>query len=222
MDIFPRDAVCYWDLEGVLFGESLVKIGQEYGCEDEMLKITNAGMNGEIPFQQSMATRLDILRRSGITLDKIITAARDVDIETGAHNTLKETANFFTNIALTGGLDVIVLEILRYRQLIQYFDRVYASIYFGGNKIQPDKIKPLVEKGEIIKDELNLYRYKHSAFVFDGVGDARAAKSVNLQIAYNPKPEAARIVAEYENGQIIRNVNNLNIILPIIMRCRDA
>ena len=198
-------------MDGELFSE----IGERLGLGEELGAVTRDTMNGDIPFGEALARRIELIR--GISMSSIRSVAASIPLMTGAEETMFTLRRMgFTSAIISGGFDLIADPVAERLQI----DHVYSNHLSEERGMVFDLKPPMVTpyaKAECLSrlaSELSTPLARAIA-VGDGANDVSMLRTAGLGIAFDAPPrvrEAARVAV---------NGGDLRKILPIVGRYLD-
>jgi len=184
-----RKRLVVFDMDGtVIDGEILDELAKAVGIEKEISEITGKGMRGEIDFEESLRTRVMMLK--GVK-ECILKEIRDnMKLTPGAEELINVLKNIGYKIALISGGFTYFADVFKEKF---GFDYVYANKLVIKNgkltgEIEGDIIdsKKKAEIMEEIARKENIQRDDIIA-IGDGANDQIMLKNAGLGIAFNPK-----------------------------------
>lgn len=106
-----------WDVDSTLTGESLDELARTKLTEDQyqdFANVTKLGMNGEIPFSESLRRRVDVLVEAGVTIAEVEEFAQTLEITEEVRDHIQSLVQEHPerHIVLTGGFRRILLPLL--------------------------------------------------------------------------------------------------------------
>lgn len=165
--------------------EGLAEIARKKGLYDEVVAITNGGMNGEVSFSHSLQTRLDLVaphRDDILWLGELYIQ----HLTPGTEEVIQTLHNQGVAVYLVSGAYTAALEILATHLNIPLERVVGVSIAFdqGGQyrEIHPEQDIIQEQGKKKVLESLNPNR--HIAFVGDGVTDLETAEHVDRFIGF--------------------------------------
>lgn len=184
-----RRLVCF-DMDSTLIQtEVIVELAKAHGVGDQVHKITEAAMRGEIDFKESFTQRISLLKGLDISVMKDI--AENLPITEGAFRLISHLKKFGYKIAILSGGFTYFGEHLKNMLGIDF---VYANeLEIADNKLTGKHI------GEIVDGQRKAYLLKEIAAkeniqleqviaVGDGANDLPMINIAGLGIAYHAKP----------------------------------
>ena len=184
-----RKRLVVFDMDGtVIDGEILDELAKAVGIEKEISEITDKGMRGEIDFEESLRTRVMMLK--GVK-ESVLKEIRDnMKLTPGAEELINVLKNIGYKIALISGGFTYFADVFKEKF---GFDYVYANKLVIKNgkltgEIEGDIIdsKKKAEIMEEIARRENIQREDIIA-IGDGANDQIMLKNAGLGIAFNPK-----------------------------------
>ena len=198
-----------FDTEGVLIdGEFLPELAKVIGKEDEILEITNKGINGEINWEEGLIERINRLK--GISYNECIRVADNLEIMHGAKETFDELRRLgFTTLTVSGGPDILVN---RVKNELKIDYAISNQLVFVDEKLNGVKLKVGSNKINAIKSILNEINEKKDNIVttVDGANDIALLEISGLRISFN----GTKMINEKSDS--IVSEKDLRKIIPII------
>ena len=198
-----------FDTEGVLIdGEFLPELAKVIGKEDEILEITNKGINGEINWEEGLIERINRLK--GISYNECIRVADNLEIMHGAKETFDELRKLgFTTLTVSGGPDILVN---RVKNELNIDYAISNQLVFVDEKLNGVKLKVGSNKINAIKSILNEINEKKDNIVttVDGANDIALLEISGLRISFN----GTKMINEKSDS--IVSEKDLRKIIPII------
>ncbi len=180
--------VCF-DMDSTLLNcETLPEIAKELGLSEEISKITQRGMDGELDFKESLRMRLELLKGTNVEVIKKIN--QNMPLMPGALELCKKLKRNGAKIAiLTGGFQCGA-KILAKKIGADYFVankfETHEGKLTGGFVLNTYKSKHLLL--QMLK---NTSQAKYSVAIGDGINDLKMLQKADLGIAFCAK-EALR------------------------------
>jgi HAD superfamily phosphoserine phosphatase-like hydrolase len=167
-----KTAFCF-DLDGTITTEEILPLlAREVGLYEEISALTDATINGIIPFQKSFMLRCRLLREIPIS------RVRQIISTVGLHDKI---VRFIQNrpddcFIITGNLDVWVEDLAH---------TIGGNLFSSAASEENDTlqtIETVINKGDIV---VNLKdRYDRIVAVGDGMGDVGMFEKADIRIAY--------------------------------------
>lgn len=190
--------------------EGLAEIARKKGVYDEVVAITNSGMNGDVSFSHSLEKRLNLVsphRDDILWLGELYTQHLTVGVE----ETIEMLHEQGVAVYLVSGAYTLALEKLATHLHIPLDRVVGVSIAFGEDghykEIRPDQ-NIIEDKGKRkVLEMLNPKR--HIAFVGDGITDLETAAFVDRFIGFGGVSERETIKKQadyYTDSPDLRDV----------------
>jgi HAD superfamily phosphoserine phosphatase-like hydrolase len=193
-----------FDLDGTLLKlETLPLIAREFGITNEIEKLTQDTINGNIPFIESFIKRVDIL--SKLPADKISDLLVNIELFFEISNFIKE--NKKDCYIVTGNLDVWCNTLL---------ESMGCKFFSSHAEIQDNKIAKVINI--IKKEEIVLEIKKNNekvVYIGDGNNDAEAMRLSDIAIASGLVHQPSKSVIAvadylvYEESALLRLLNQI-------------
>ncbi len=153
---------------------------------EEVVALTHAAMNGEVPLDEIFSKRLEIIQPDKATCDQVaqqyIDTIEPTAIETLTH--LREIG--YTPIILSGGFKILIEPLAKYLD-IDHIEAVPLILNDTGDYIKFDATYPTTYNGgkpEIIAKLKQQYSPTKIIMVGDGVSDLETKAAVDKFIGY--------------------------------------
>lgn len=174
---FPRPkarAVERWafDLDGTLLPDELLPLlAEDYGCATEMARLTEAAMQGRVPFAESFAERTALLR--GLPLERLQALVQHLPLPQGTASLLEQLRQAGTPLALVSG---------NYQPLVEQLAQRLHFPSFLGSPIHTDadgRLQGLASEGLVDEQRKRTFLLHwgqaHSTlYIGDGANDLPA------------------------------------------------
>jgi phosphoserine phosphatase len=167
-----KTAYCF-DLDGTLTkAEILPLIGRQLGLYDQLLELTNATLQGLVPFETSFRQRCDILRR--VPISAVYEIISSIELYDEIINFI--SSNRDNSYVVTGNLDVWI-EPLKRRIPCKF---ISSRANYSGDELLG--VEHVISKG----DEIKILRqdYQNIVSVGDGMGDLEMLENSDVAIAF--------------------------------------
>jgi phosphoserine phosphatase len=200
-DMFRRNRrMIVFDMDSTLIQTEVInELARAYGVMDQVAQITEAAMNGELDFDQSLRKRLGLLK--GLKTEVMDGIARSLPVTEGAErllHTVKELG--YKTAILSGGFSYFG----NYLKDKLGIDYVFANeLEIEGGMLTGNVVGPIVNgarKAELLQQiaQREGIRLEQVIAVGDGANDLPMLKVAGLGIAFHAKP----IVRESAKQQI--------------------
>ena len=201
-----------FDLDNVIIdGEGIDEIGKLVNIEDQIAKITEQAMQGEIDFETSIKKRVGLLK--GASTEDIKTLANEMPLMKGAEETVSTLQEKGFDVAIISGSFDIIANVIKEKLNV---DNIFTNSLVEENGILTGEVTgPLVSGSKLdvlsqFIDEAG-YSLEECVAVGDGANDISMIESAEYGIAFNAKP------ALKENADIIVETRNLIDVLDVII-----
>lgn len=198
------------DMDSTIIGQECIdELAAEIGIKDDVAKITEAAMNGEIKFEDALKNRVSLLAELEEAVVSKVLQSR-ITINKGAKEALKTMrANGTYSALVSGGFTVFASEIAHKIG----FDEFHANVLLAKNGKFTGKVaKPIL--GQQAKlDQLNRLAAEQEIHlsdtiaIGDGANDLPMLMNAGIGIAYHAKPTVAA------QAEVVINHGDLSSIL---------
>lgn len=180
-----------FDFDGTLCDdEMIVRLGEQAGCEDEILAITERAMAGELGYAESLRRRIALLE--GLPVSKMRVAFDHIRLRQSAATLLRSlTGRQVRTAILTGGFEEGV------RLALERDDAVVDDIVANTLVVRENRLTGVVE-GPLVDDAKDgalrtlAERYgidmRETIAVGDGANDVPMLEAAGTAIGFQPKP----------------------------------
>lgn len=180
-----------FDFDGTLTAAEMnVRLGELVGATAEMAAITDRAMNGELPYAESLRSRVALLE--GLSVADVDRTLGEVSLRPGAADVLRALADADVPVVvLTGGFERGVRSALEADGVA--VDRVVANrLVTEDGALTGEVSGPLVdgEKDDRFFELVAEFGVPldETVAVGDGANDRRLLAAAGLAIGYRPKP----------------------------------
>jgi phosphoserine phosphatase len=184
-----RGKIAFFDCDSTLSSiEGIDELARERGAEifQQIVDLTNAGMNGLVPLHEVFPRRMDILRPDKVTCNAV--AQRYIDtIVPGVRETLQALRDEDWTIVIISGGFAPLIEPLANLLGISFIEAVPLHHDELGNYTGYGADFPTTRNGgkpEIIREWKQAMLPKTTIMVGDGISDLEAASEVDLFIGF--------------------------------------
>lgn len=194
-DVTQRGArLLVMDVDSTLIqGEVIEMLAAHAGCEDEVARITEAAMRGELDFEQSLRQRVRLL--AGVPESALDAVYDQVVLTKGARTLVRSLARLGYRFALVSGGFTPIVQRIADRLGIHHCRANDLEVVDG--KLTGEIVGDVVDragKATALREFAALEGLPLSATVAigDGANDLDMLATAGLGIAYNAKPVVAR------------------------------
>ena len=193
-----------FDFDSTLMeGETLEFLAKEVGIEQEVKRITDLAMKGELDFFESLQKRVMLLK--GISAKRVDEICHNLPLTKGAKETVAELKNKgYKIVCFSGGFKNATEHFANILGLDAQFSNIlhskngFLTGFVGGEMMFG------TSKGEMLKQLQNLLGidYHDTIVVGDGANDISMFQHAGTRIAFCAKPilkEHANIIIEEKN-----------------------
>ena len=193
-----------FDLDGTVTSQELLPLmAAELDLYDEISALTQATINGLIPFERSFKLRCKLL--SDVPIKKVQEVAEKVKLNESIVQFIKENKD--NSYIVTGNI---------YEWIQPIIEKIGCKIFCSKGKFTNDKLSGLekiLDKGEVVKELRG--SDKSIISVGDGMGDVLMFQESDLSIAYGGVHEPIETLRKvsnyivYEENSLCRLLNTL-------------
>ena len=203
-DVFQKPKrVVVFDVDSTLINEEIiVELAKIAGIGEEVNRITEQAMNGELDFKQAVRKRVGLLK--GLKVDQLEKLIDTIHLTIGVEELIGTLHSMGYKVGVVSGGFTFFTDYLKARLKLDYAFANELEIEAGvlTGKIKGD-ILDAEQKGrliQIIADEEGISPDQIVA-VGDGANDRYMLANAGLAIGFNPK----EILKEYSDGLITRD-----------------
>lgn len=202
-----------FDFDSTLMdGETIDMIADECGIKEEVSKITEKAMRGEMDFFESLTTRVSLLK--GLDYSKVEKICKNVPLMNGAKETVKGLKKAgFTVICFSGGFKSATSPAGKYLGI----DADFSNILHHRNGLLTGQVGGEMmfnsSKGEMLTRLQNILHItpKETLAVGDGANDLSMFAFAETRVAFCAKEilkkEATMVIDEKDLTKILDNLN---------------
>lgn len=191
-DMYRRNRrMIAFDMDSTLIQTEVIdELARRHGVVDKVAAITEAAMNGELDFDQSLRRRLNLLK--GLDQGVMLDIANNLPITPGAHRLIGTVrAMGYKTAILSGGFSYFGQRL----QALLGIDYVYANeLELKDGVLTGEVIGPIVNgqrKAELLAQiaEKESIKLEQVIAVGDGANDVPMLNAAGLGIAFHAKPK---------------------------------
>ncbi len=209
----PKRVVIF-DVDSTIIKEEIiVELAKVAGVGDEVQKMTELAMNGDLDFKEAVRRRVSLLK--GLTTEQLEKLSRTINLTSGAEELISTLHSMGYKVGVVSGGFTFFTDYLKDRLQLDYVFANELEIEAGvvTGKIKGDIIDA-EQKGHIIQiiAEQEGISPDQIVAVGDGANDRFMLQNAGLAIGFNPK----EILKEYSDGLITnKNLSGLRYFLGI-------
>jgi phosphoserine phosphatase len=214
-DVFQKPKrVVIFDVDSTLISEEMiVELARVAGVEEDVERMTESAMNGEIDFKDAIRQRVSLLK--GLSVRQLEKLTQSVKLTVGAEELIATLHSMGYKVGVISGGFTFFIDYLRKRLNLDYVFANELEIKDGyvTGKIKGDIIDA-EQKGKIIQiiAEQEKVTPDQIVAVGDGANDRFMLANAGLAIGFNPK----EVLKGYSDGLITRkNLIGLRYFLGI-------
>lgn len=214
-DIFQKPKrVVMFDVDSTIIKEEIIdEMARVAGVGEDVQKMTEQAMNGEIDFKDAVRKRVRLLK--GLKLEQLEMLTESVNLTPGTEELISTLHSMGYKVGVVSGGFTFFTDYLKERLKLDYVFANELEIIDGvvsgeikGEIIDAERkgilIQQIAEQEGITPDQI--------VAVGDGANDRFMLENAGLAIGFNPK----EILKEYSDGLITnRNLNGLRYFLGI-------
>jgi phosphoserine phosphatase len=208
----PKFRLVFFDVDSTLV--TIEGIDELANGNPEIARLTDAAMNGEIPLDQVYGRRLEIIKPTRASIDRL--AERYLaSLVDGAEETIATLKKNGTEVQLiTAGVAQAIAPLARHFGVPLHA----VSLQFDeeGRYVDYDRRSFLTRTGgkELVARDVRARTHGRAAFVGDGVTDLEARPAVDLFIGFGGVHSRPRV---RENADVFVDQPRLTAVLPHLM-----
>jgi phosphoserine phosphatase len=214
-DVFQKPKrVVIFDVDSTIIREEIiVELAKVAGVGEEVEKMTEQAMNGNLDFKEAVRRRVSLLK--GLTADQLEKLTKTVNLTPGAEELISTLHSMGYKVGVVSGGFTFFTDYLKKRLQLDY---VFANELEIEDGVVTGKITGEIidaeQKGRIIQIVAGLEGISPDQIVAvgDGANDRFMLENAGLAIGFNPK----EILKEYSDGLITnKNLSGLRYFLGI-------
>jgi len=190
--------------------EAIELLAEKAGVQEQVVRITDAAMRGELDFEESLRARVLLL--NGLAISAISEAQKEISLTDGAAEVTSLLHGLGHSVSLVSGGFVDIIEPTINKLSIKYFKANKLEIrdgYLTGHLVGPiidraAKAKALLEFADASSVDL-----VNTVAIGDGANDLDMMAIAGLSIAFNAKPVVIQAADISINEPTLKNVPRL-------------
>ncbi|KAJ3376595.1 hypothetical protein HDU92_009208 [Lobulomyces angularis] len=210
-DVFRKSKrLVIFDMDSTLIQQEVIdEIAKHAGVVGEVAKITEAAMNGEIDFKESLKQRVALLKGTSVNVLEIV--KEKLTFTEGAHSLCKALKKLGYKLAvISGGFMPLALHVKNHLGLDYAFAN-QLKVSTDGKTLTGETIGPIVDgmrKAELLDviAQAESVSSEQVIAVGDGANDLWMLAAAGLGIAFNAKPRVQEKARARINQKSLRNV----------------
>lgn len=178
------------DVDSTLIQQEVIELlAARAGCLTEVAAITNSAMNGEIDFEQSLRSRVELL--AGIPQETLDDIRREITLTPGARTLVETLKKLGHSVGVVSGGFTTVIEPLMRDLGIEHYRANTLEVADG--VLTGKIVGPIIDraaKATALRDfaELEGVELEQTIAIGDGANDLDMIAIAGLGIAFNAKP----------------------------------
>jgi len=190
--------------------EAIDLLASKAGVLDEVARITDSAMRGEIDFAQSLIARVQLLK--GLSYEELEKVQQEIRLTDGAEELVKQLHALGHSVSLVSGGFVQVIAPTIERLSIKYFRANLLEIESGHltGRIEGQIIDRAAKATALLEfATLSGVETAHTVAIGDGANDLDMMAVAGLSIAFNAKPIVVAAADLSINEPSLRRVSKL-------------
>jgi len=190
--------------------EAIDLLASKAGVLDEVARITDSAMRGEIDFAQSLIARVQLLK--GLSYEELEKVQQEIRLTDGAEELVKQLHALGHSVSLVSGGFVQVIAPTIERLSIKYFRANVLEIESGHltGRIEGQIIDRAAKATALLEfATLSGVETAHTVAIGDGANDLDMMAVAGLSIAFNAKPIVVAAADLSINEPSLRRVSKL-------------
>ncbi|KAG9292278.1 hypothetical protein G9A89_009090 [Geosiphon pyriformis] len=192
-DVFRRHKrLVVFDMDSTLIQQEVIdEIARMAGVVDEVAKITESAMNGEIDFKESLKRRVALLK--GTPVNVLSTVKENLNFTEGAHFLCRALKKIGFKLAVISGGFTPLAQFVKHELGLDYAFANQLKVSSDGLTLMGETVGPIVD-GERKAELLEVIAQAESVTldqviaIGDGANDLYMLAKAGLGIAFNAKP----------------------------------
>ncbi len=185
-----------FDVDSTLIAhEAIEEIAEVLGKREQVARITDSAMRGEIDFEQSLRERVGLLR--GVTEAQLVEISKEFRINTGAKELIEHVHTLGGRAcAVSGGFSSLLVGIADALNLDDYLAN---TLELNSGKLTGGLLPPIIDAQAKQQALLNWSKkfqipLNKTVAIGDGANDLLMLKQAQVSIGFMPKPVVAEAV----------------------------
>lgn len=184
-----------FDLDGTITAEEILPIiGSEINLHEEIRVLTDATLQGILPYESSLKLRIELLKQVPISRVKKIVS--NVMLNKAIVNFISD--NKKDSYVVTNNLEVWIYDFCK-----QFCDNIYCSeSFYEGNKLLG--IKKQINKGEVVKKLRR--KYDQIVVVGESINDESMFREADIKIAFGQVHDPIEPIIKLSNYVVFNEI----------------
>lgn len=208
----PPFRFVFFDVDSTLV--TIEGIDELAGGNQEIVRLTEAAMNGEIPLDEVYEKRLDLIRPTRQRVEELSELYQASLVE-GAAETIRTLRDAGVSVHLvTAGIEQAIVPLARHLGLEERAVHAVRLRFAGGGAYEDfDRRSLLARPGgkEVVVRDVRARSHGRAAFVGDGISDLEARPAVDLFIGFGGVQVRPRV---RDNADVFIVERDLRGVLP--------
>ncbi|KAK9767135.1 Phosphoserine phosphatase [Basidiobolus ranarum] len=213
-DVFRRNKrLVVFDMDSTLIQQEVIdEIAKHAGVEDQVATITEAAMNGEIDFKESLRRRVGLLK--GTSVSVIDTVKETLTFTEGARVLCKALKKIGLKLAVISGGFMPLANYVKNELELDYAFANQLKVSSDGLTLTGETVGPIVDgqrKAELLEviAQAESVTLDQVIAVGDGANDLWMLAAAGLGIAFNAKPRVQERASTRINQKSLKYVLHL-------------
>ena len=190
--------------------EAIELLATKAGVLDQVAAITESAMRGELDFEQSLRTRVGLLK--GLSESAITAVQNEIRLTNGAHDLVNTLHAKGHSVALVSGGFINIIKPMIESLSIKHYKANTLEIV--GGVLTGELVGPIIDraaKGAALLEfaKVSGVEIKNTVAIGDGANDLDMMALAGLSIAFNAKPKVVQAADFAINGPSLSAVLEL-------------